>query len=195
MKKSFILATLPLLLLSACGNSKKSGNAYPANFDRIGDSGRIDYMIRTVPADSVARFIIYTALGRNPGARIDTMATATNHAYEILKGDSLDSFASAYDSTVEALPLGDKMKIYMLAGSEDPQGLGYRLGLEYMSSIREGNKKAADVDAEINEFRKACGQDTAMYRRFMIGFQTVLKVDHGKDVPEDIYRKYVSTQE
>ncbi len=61
-----------------------------------------------------------------------------------------------------------------------------------MASIRDGNKSAADVEAELKEFRKACGNDTAMYRRFIVGFHTVLKVDHGTDVPEDIYRKFVN---
>ena len=60
-----------------------------------------------------------------------------------------------------------------------------------MTSIRDGNKSVTDVEKELQEFKKACAGDTAMYHRFLIGFQTVLKVDHGTDVPEDIYRKFV----
>lgn len=179
------------LLLASCGGQKKESSLYPDGFKTIGDAGRVDHMVRTVSPDSVARFIIYGALGRNPEAPIDTLAIATNHAYEILSGDAAETFAIEYDATVEALPLGDKMRVYRLAGSEDPQGLGYKLGLEYMASIRDGNKSAAEVEAELKEFRKACASDTAMYRRFITGFHTVLKVDHGKDVPEDIYRKFV----
>ena len=47
-----------------------------------------------------------------------------------------------------------------------------------------------DVEKELKAFEKACGNDTAMYRRFMIGFRTVLEVDHGKDVPEEIYSRF-----
>lgn len=192
MKKHSLALILLTLALASCGGSQEKSSKYPENFKSIGDAGRVDYIIRNAPADSVARFIIYGALGRNPEAPIDTVAIATNHAYEVLTGDSLDRFAAEYDMIVESLPLGDKMKIYMLAGSEDPQGLGYRLGLEYMTSIRDHNKSVQDIESELKEFRKACGADTAMYRRFLIGFKTVLKVDHGTDVPEAVYNKFIN---
>ena len=57
--------------------------------------------------------------------------------------------------------------MYAQAGTEDPQGLGYRLGLEYMTSIRDQRKSADDVERELAEFRKACGADSATYRRFI----------------------------
>lgn len=195
MKKLITLPAVALVLaasLASCGGKKSSEKDYPENFSSIGDAGRVQYMMNRVPADSLARFIIYGALGRNPGARIDTLAIATNHAYEHLKDDDLDKFSAEYDAVVESLPLGDKMKIYQLGGAEDPQGLGYKLGLEYMTSIRDGNKSVADIEKELKEFKKVCGTDTAMYRRFIIGFHTVLEVDRGTDVSEDVYRKFVN---
>ena len=193
---------LPIAVLSAvsvctlafvsCKGGKGSESDYPDNFKSIGDCGRVAYMMKRVKADSLARFIIYSALGQNPGASIDTLAVATNYAYENLKGDDLDSFGVEYDAVVGALPLAKKMKVYQLAASEDPQGLGYKLGLEYMMSIRDGNKSADDVSKELAEFKKACGSDTATYRRFIIGFHTVLELDHGKDLSEEIYRKFIN---
>lgn len=73
--------------ITACGHKEKSGSKYPANFNSIGDAGRVDYMIAHTSPDSVARFIIQSALGKNPDARIDTLAIATNHAYEKLSGN------------------------------------------------------------------------------------------------------------
>lgn len=180
------------LLLASCGGKSGSDSALPANFSSIGDAGRVDYVMNRVTPDSLARFIIYASLGRIEGVRIDSLAIATNHAYERLRGDNLDKFSAEYDAVVEGLPLADKMKIYRLGGSEDPQGLGYRLGLEYMTSIRDGNKTAEDVEHELKEFKKVCGSDTAMYRRFIIGFHTVLEVDHATDVSEEIYNKFVN---
>lgn len=176
----------------SCSSRQKSDSPYPENFNSIGDAGRVDYMIKHVSPDSVARFIIHTSLGHNPGVRIDTLAIATNHAYENLQGDALESFSTAYDGLVETLPLADKMKVYVLAGSEDPQKLGYKLGLEYMSNIRNENKTVKDVETELEAFKKACGSDTAMYRRFMIGFRKVLEVDRGHDVPEEIYNRFAN---
>lgn len=189
-----VLAVSLSLTVGSCSSGKKSDGSYPADFNSIGDAGRVDYMIKHASPDSVARFIILGALGKNSGARIDTLAIATNHAYETLKGDALDSFSIAYDDLVESLPLADKMKVYVLAGSEDPQGLGYKLGLEYMSNIRNENKTVKDVEAELKAFEKACGNDTAMYRRFMIGFRTVLEVDRGHDVPEEIYNRFANAK-
>lgn len=61
-----------------------------------------------------------------------------------------------------------------------------------MTSIRDGGKTAEEVERELKEFKKVCGTDTAMYRRFIIGFHTVLEVDHGTDVSEEIYNKFVN---
>lgn len=192
MKKFLAGFALAAILISSCGGKGKSDKTYPDNFNSIGDAGRIDYLIRMgVSPDSVARYIIYGALDRND-AKIDTFALATNHAYETYRDADAEAFSIEYDGLVENLPLADKMKVYMLAGTEDPQGLGYRLGLEYMSSVRDGNKKSSEIEKELKEFKKACGTDTAMYRRFIVGFRTVLKVDHGKDMPEEIYQKFVN---
>lgn len=180
--------------LVACGGDKKSSGGFPANFSKIGDQGRVEYMLRKVSPDSLARFIIYSTLGRVEGSRIDTLAIATNYAYERLKGDALDKFGAEYDNVINSLSLGDKMHIYANAGTEDPQGLGYRLGLEYVSSIRDNRKSVADIEKELQEFRKACAADTATYRRFIIGFRTVLQVDSGKDLPRDVYNRFIDIQ-
>lgn len=190
--KKYLIATGAAALLCACGGKNGSESNYPANFKTIGDCARVKYMSQRVAPDSLARFIIYGALGYNPDAPIDTLAIATNYAYELLKGDDLDKFSAEYDAIVESLPLGEKMKAYQLGGSEDPQGLGYKLGLEYMTSIRDGNKSVADIEKELAEFKKACGSDTAMYRRFIIGFHTVLEVDKGSDVSSEVYNRFVN---
>ncbi len=140
----------------------------------------------------MARFIIYASLGRVEGAKIDTLAIATNYAYEHLKGSDLEDFSIAYENLVESLPLADKMKVYKLGGSEDAQGLGYRLGLEYVTTIREGNMTVADIEKELAAFRAACANDTDTYRRFLIGFKTVLRIDSGKDLPRDVYDKFIN---
>ncbi|MDE7403169.1 MAG: hypothetical protein K2M87_07135 [Muribaculaceae bacterium] len=192
MKHLLSYSLLLSIILLSCRGKSESDSQFPENFNKIGDAGRIDWLKSRIPADSLARFIIYGALDINKSARIDTLATATNHAYEVLHGEELDLFCTEYDALAERLPLADKVRLYLLAGSEDPQRLGYRLGLEYMGNIRDDNKNAAQVEKELREFKKACGTDTAMYRRFITGFHTVLNIDHGTDVPEEIYRKFAN---
>lgn len=196
--KKFIIAVLPamaLLALSSCHGGKGSANGLPKGFEKMSDTARVAAMMERVAPDSLARFIIYGALGKNPDAKIDTLAIATNYAYEHLRGDDLNKFANEYDAVIASLPLAEKMKAYLLGGTEDPQGLGYQLGLEYMQSIRDNHKNAAQVESELKEFRKACGNDRDTYRRFIIGFKTVLKVDGNKAVPRDIYNKFINWPE
>lgn len=182
-----LLATVTLL--ASCGGGKKQQGGLPDGFATMGDRARVEYMVAHAAPDSVARYLIYGALGRSD-AKVDTLALATNYAYESLKGEALDKFSAEYDSLVESLPLEDKMRIYVLAGTEDPQRLGYSLGLEYLGTIRDGNKSVADIERELAGFKRACGQDTATYRRFIIGFRTVLDMDRGKDLPDDVYKKF-----
>lgn len=190
MKKIFLHFIVVGILLLSCGKKEEVSGPYPSNFGKIGDVGRVEYMMHRVTPDSLARFVINSALGRNPGAPIDTLAIASLYIYDNLKGDDLEKFSVEYESYIETFSLEDKLKIHSLAGSEDDQKIGYRLGLEYLGQIREKNKNAAQVEKEIESFRKACGNDTAMFRRFLTGFHTVLDVDSGKDVSADIYNKF-----
>lgn len=186
-----VIAVMALISVSCKKNKGEADGSFPANFNSLPDTTQVAYMMKKVPADSLARFICNASLGKVPGAMIDSLGIATNYAYDHLAGEDLDSFSIAYDSHVESLPLPEKMKIYVLGGTENPQGLGYELGLEYMQSIRDRNMTVEDVDNEIAEFKKACGEDTDLYERFLTGFRTVLDMDNGKDVPKAIYDKYV----
>ena len=185
-----MLCMLPATV--GCNKNKGNSGDYPDNFNSLSDSERVDYVMKKVPGDSLARFIIYSALGKNQDVKIDTLAIATNYAYEHLQGEQLDNFSREYDAVIESLPLAEKMRAYKLGASEDPQGLGYQLGLEYIGTIRDDHLKVADVEKELKTFRKACDTDTATYRRFMVGFKTALRIDRGKGVPEEIYQRFIN---
>ena len=176
-----------------CGCGKGKGEAevgFPENFSALPDTAQVAYVIGHATPDSVARFICGASLGKVTGAKISSLGIATNYAYEHFSGEDAESFSVAYDSFVAELPLPEKMRIYALAGVEDPQGLGLQLGLEYMQSIRDRNMTPAEVDKEIEAFRKACGSDEDLYNRFITGFRTVLNVDEVRDIPKEIFEKY-----
>lgn len=184
-----------LLVVASCGRNKGvSSGKFPENFNSIGDTARVAYMIKQATPDSVARFIGLAALGKIEGARIDSLGIATSYAYEVYTGPDLDRFGEEYDRFVNALPLADKMRMYAMAGVEDPQGLGLQLGLEYMQSIREKNLSVEDVEREVKAFKTACGEDSATYKRFIIGFRTVLEVDRGRDMPKEIYDRFITLE-
>lgn len=189
-----LVSLIMALTVTGCGNKQNKDGDYPDNFGSIGDAGRVAYVIRHATPDSVARFIIYGSLGRVPGARIDTLAIATNYAYGALKGEDLDKFSVEYDAILETMPLSDKMKVYVLAGSEDPQGLGYKLGLEYLMNIRDAHKSVKEVKEEIEAFRKVCGSDQDTYHRFIVGFRTALKEDGGTGLAPGVYSTFINIQ-
>lgn len=192
---SFSAGLLGVLLLASCGNkNKESAGAFPAGFDSMGDTGRVAYVMKNATPDSVARFILRAALGELEGARIDSLGIVTNYVYSNYSSDDQIVFGDEYDKQVSAMSLSKRMRLYALGGVDDPQGLGYELGLNYLSEIRDRNMSVEDVKREIQEFRKACGNDSATYRRFVTGFTTVLKVDSGKDVRREIYDSFVNLQ-
>ena len=83
------------------------------------------------------------------------------------------------------------MRLRALVGSEDPQGLGLTLGLEYMNQIRVKGMTADEVMAELQELKRASADDPDMYARFLIGFHTVLRIDRHSDMPAEIYKRFL----
>ena len=186
------LLMLSLCLVAAsCG--KKSGDSgnFPENFNGLSDAEKVAYVMRHATPDSVARFICDASLGRVEGISIASLAAASNHAYENYTGDDLATFYAEYDRYESDMPLPEKMKLYVLAGKEDPQKLGYELGLSYVGNIRDNHLTADQVEKELKEFKKACGDDSDTYRRFIIGFHTALELERNNGFPQEIYSRFI----
>ena len=184
-----------IFLISACGGKKGEASAFPDGFASLSDEQKVVYMMEHASADSVARFIIFASLGRIEGVRIDTLNNATLKAYETYADTALQSFSWEFDRVAEELPLHDKMRLRALVGSEDPQGLGLTLGLEYLNQIRVKGMTSDDVAAELQELKRASADDPDMYARFLIGFRTVLRYDKNSDMPAEIYRRFLEYDE
>lgn len=200
MKIGSFIKALPVLALAvmtvSCKNNKdgKTGS-FPENFSSMSDTEKVSYLMRTTTPDSVARFIIYASLDEKGEHHLDSLGVVTNYVYSTYPSDKQVAFGEEYDKTVDKLPLAKRMKLYAMAGEENPQGLGYELGLSYIALIRDKNMKVGDVEKEISEFKKACGEDTATYRRFIVGFKTALEYDRGKDISKDIYERFKNLSE
>lgn len=182
------------MALALCGCGAKGGakkGAFPEGFNNLDDASKVAYVMKNASPDSVARFICNAALGHVPEAKIDTFALASAYAYVHYNDSDLLVFSREYDSYSANLPLVDKMKIRYMAGQENPQGLGYELGLEYVSHIRDDKMSVGDIRKELEAFKTACANDTDTYVRFIKGFKTVLKIDRGKDLPEEVYKAFI----
>lgn len=194
MKKfsfGILIMMLCCFIVSSCSGSKSREN-FPSDFEKYSDTQKVEYMMKQTTPDSVARFICNAAIDRIPGVTIDSLGAATLYAYEKYHGKDLDTFQIEFDRFSISLPLAPRMKLMFKAGMEDPIQLGYQLGLEYVSQIRTQHKKVSDIEAEIKEFRKACGSDIETYNRFIKGFKIALEADHGKDLSEDVYRHFIN---
>ncbi len=184
-----------ILLIPACGGKDKNGGNFPDGFASLSDEQKVVYMMEHASADSVARFIIYAALGKIEGVKIDTLNNASLKAYETYTDTALQTFSWEFDRVAEELPLHDKMRLRALVGSEDPQGLGLTLGLEYMNQIRVKGMTADEVLKELQELKKASADDPDLYARFLIGFRTVLRYDKNSDMPKEIYTRFLNYDE
>ena len=196
MKRFIPAAVMALIfLIPACGGKGGDTDVFPEGFASLTDEQKVAYMMEHASADSVARFIIYASLGRIDGVRIDTLNNATLKAYETYTDTALQTFSWEFDRVAEELPLHDKMHLRALVGSEDPQGLGLTLGLEYMNQIRVTGMTADEVMAELQELTRASADDPDRYARFLIGFRTVLRYDRNSDMPAEIYRRFLDYDE
>ncbi len=189
---SVAISIFVLIFLVGCKGSSSGYGNLPSDFQQRSDTQKIMYLVDNVPPDSVARFICAAAIDEVPGVTLDSLSTVTLYAYNHYKGKDLEAFQNAFDEFPESLPLAQKMKLLFKASLNDPIQLGYQLGLEYTSQIREQHKSVSDVEREIKEFRKACGSDVDTYNRFLQGFKIALEADRGKDLPEDIYRRFIN---
>lgn len=183
------------MIIPACNKNRNDGNNFPEDFDKLSDQQKVAYMMEHASADSVARFIVYASLGKIEGVRIDTLNNATLAAYENYTDTALQTFSWEFDRLSEELPLPDKMKLRMLVGAEDPQGLGLTLGLEYMNQIRVRGMKPEEVFEELRELKRASADNMDVYARFIIGFRTVLRYDKNSDMPKDIYDTFLNYDE
>lgn len=196
MKRVIPVVVMALIfLIPACGGKKGEANAFPEGFSSLTDEQKVVYMMEHASADSVARFIIYASLGKIEGVSIDTLNNATLKAYETYTDTALQTFSWEFDRVSEELPLHDKMHLRALVGTEDPQGLGLTLGLEYMNRIRVKGMTADEVMTELQELKRASADDPDTYARFLIGFRTVLRYDRNSDMPADIYTRFLNYDE
>ncbi|MBD5369657.1 MAG: hypothetical protein HDR80_00710 [Bacteroides sp.] len=180
-------------LLGACGGSRGETDDFPADFAKRSDVEKVAFVMEKVGPDSVARFICDAASGRLDGVRIDSLNQATLYAYDHYKEQDLQTFHVTYEDYSAALPLDYKMRLYKKGGECDPDAMGYQLGLEYISSISDGSKTPAQVDDELQAFRRACDEspeDSLTYKRFMTGLKVALEAEGEARVPHEIYKKY-----
>ena len=193
MRTYLFIAGVIMLALSACKGKNSGGDIdLPENFAQLPDTAQVSFMMKNATPDSVARFICASALGKVPQSQIRNLSIATNYAFEKYSDNELGIFSNTYDEYVASLPLSEKMTIYAKAGTDDPQGLGLQLGLEYMQSIREKNLTPEQVEEELKALKIACKNDPEVYKRFLVGFKTVLKVDQNSDVPKEIYERFIN---
>lgn len=196
--KFYIIGVLLLTILAGCKGSGNGGNGdFPSEFNNRSDEEKIAYMMEAVEPDSVARFIVNSALGQIPDVTLRSVSVAYNYAYQHYQnqGDNQTKFIVEFDNIQNDLPLDSKMKIMKAAGQEDPMGLGLRLGLDYFEQLRDKKMTLSDVDKDIAAFKRACRNDTAMYVRFVKGFKAALNTDRGSSVDRAVYQKYSSLSE
>ena len=184
---------LAVTALSGCGAKNGADSDRAGEFAGMDDRAKMQYMMQRVAPDSVARFICDAALGKIEGVRIDTLSMAALYAYENYKDADLQTFQIAYDTYADNLPLPDKMHLRKLAASDNPDALGYQLGLEYVNDIRTGRMTGEEIEDEIAAFKKVCDaspEDSLTFRRFMTGFKVALDKDGSEGIPKSIYESY-----
>lgn len=190
MRKGILFFAFALLLaLGACSDG--NGNKLPENFKTLATDDQMAYLMANLPADSVARFICNTALGKVYNARIE-LQPALSYAYENYGEDDQIAFQMALVQFQEELPLQERVRLTKLLGMEDLDQYSYDLGLSYVGTIRVEQKDIKQVADELAKLQKECKSDPDFYKRFMKGFKTALEYDRHHDLDDNIYLKFIS---
>ena len=164
MKKNrFLVMALTCVALCGCGGKEKSIDNAELFKSAKNDAEKVAIVMKSATPDSVARFICNTALGLNKGVSIDTLQSAVLYAYEHYADENLMKFSDEFDNYSSSLPLAQKMKIMSLAALTDPDGLGYKLGIEYAIQIRDNAMTLKEIDRDMAELRRCtivCSTDS-----------------------------------
>lgn len=189
--QSLLAAGLFLVFLaSGCSGHSGSESGLPSNFKNLSTEDKMAYLMSNLTPDSAARYVCEASMGKIYNSRME-LQQARNYVYENCSQEQIGQFESAIEAYEEELPLHERVRFSKLAAVENPDIYSYELGLQYVGSIREFNKSVEDVDQELGKLRKECQADPDFYRRFIIGFKKALELDHGRDLNEKIYQKFI----
>ena len=127
-----------------------------------------------VAADSLARYICESAISEDTSGSIKSINEAVLYAY-INYPDSLKKvFGSELDNYTNSLPVSKRVKLYYLAGKDDPIRLGYKVGKEYVASISDTLGCSTNLKEEIKAYNTVSKNDSSFMDRFMTGLSTAL---------------------
>ena len=188
-KHVIFLFVMSALIIACGGNANKASDAELFKGAR-NDAEKVAIAMKNYTPDSVARFICNTCLGLNKGVSIDTLQSAVLYAYENYKEQDLIKFSEEFDNFTSTLPLAEKMKILSLAALTDPDGLGYKLGLEYAVQIKDEKLSLEQIDKNINELKASLGEDSETFVRVLNGLSVALSMPEFRDLPKAIIEKY-----
>lgn len=182
-----------ICFLSGCKHRSEEGNAaFPADFNKKTDQEKVAFVMRTSTPDSVARFVMNAALGNIQGVTVDSLSMAELYIISNYDSQKQMEYVEETARIKDGLSLAQQMKLFKKGSSDDPIVFGLDLGLNYLSRVRERSLSAKDIEKEIKEFKKECGNDTTTYRLFTKGFTEALRQDKDKDVDKDIYQRFIN---
>lgn len=183
------LAVIVAMIFFSCSKTNKNNSiVFPAGC--VSDTAKIAFVMQHAAPDSVARFICNTILGLNDSTTINSLQDAILHAYSNYSGTDLKIFSNEFDSYVNNLPIRQKMQVIYFAAKSNPDGLGYKLGLEYAMRIQTNKIALSDIDTEINELKSACDKDNITYLRILNGISIALSMPEYSHLPQEILNKY-----
>jgi len=194
------LSMLALVIAAGCIASCKKGqdldsttSKMPANFASLPDTTKVRHLIdKQVPLDSIAVYLCDAAIGRIKNVHVDNFTDIDTYIYTHCGDKDFEVYALALDEYKKSLPLVDKLTLYKKTSLDDPDKIGYKLGLEYVNSVMEKKLAIGKVDREIADFRRACGNDDDTYNRFLIGFSTGIRSRTAGEISPDIVERYGS---
>ncbi len=192
--KASVLCAAALIWASGCKNNEADDAttaAMPRNFASSSDSVKVKMLLdHNVSLDSLAQYVCLAAAGEIKNVNITDFGQIDAYIYTHRGEKDYEVYALAFDECRKSLPLTSKLTLYKKNALQDPDKIGYQLGLEYVNDVMDKKLTIGKIDKEVAEFRKACGADEDTYKRFLKGFSVGLSTRASGEIQDDILVQY-----
>lgn len=170
----FIYAIVILICaaISGCGSHNEEGKL-PDKFTQLPDSAKMNYFIKRISPDSLARLLCMSSLKRN-NIPIEDLRESVRYVYMSYSKENRVNFSNALDCYMATLSPRERFTLYKNASGDNPYKLGYRLGMDYAKQLDEGSLTPAQLAEEYGILIQLYREDTIALSKLSKGMKTAL---------------------
>lgn len=192
MKRFPLISGLFVGLLMSCSSDKSAElKDLPTDFAAQSDTAKIGILIdRGIGPDSIAHFVAGSLEGKHKDVTFRNLDEVEAYIFERMGNENATAYTMSLEIYIQQLPLDVRYRLKMDSPLTEVEKLGYELGLEFTNQVINQNMTKGQVDHEVANLRRACGDDEETYEHFLTGLAAGLKSRPEAEVNPVILESY-----